>query len=151
MKCKAALLIVASASAFGLAGCETIEEDLTEAAGIRLHANLSGVNEVPPGDPDGSGTAHVAVNTVLDRICTDLEVREIGVVTGAHIHRGAAGVNGPPVITLDPPDDDDSEECDVVADSLLEEIVRNPRGFYVNVHTAQYPDGAIRGQLMRVR
>lgn len=151
MKRKAALLIVASVSAFGLAGCETIEEDLTEAAGIRLHANLSGVNEVPPGDPDGSGTAQVAVNAVLDRICTDLEVREIGVVTAAHIHRGGAGVNGPPVITLDPPDDDDSEECDAVAGSLLEEIVRNPRGFYVNVHTAQYPDGAIRGQLMRMR
>jgi hypothetical protein len=151
MKCNAALLMLASASALGLAGCETIEEDVTEATGLRLHANLTGANEVPAGDPDGSGTAHVAVNPVLDRICTDLEVREIGVVTAAHIHRGAAGVNGPPVITLDAPDDDDSEECDVVADALLEEIATNPQGFYVNVHTAQYPNGAIRGQLMRVR
>jgi hypothetical protein len=108
-------------------------------------------NEVPAGDPDGSGTAHVAVNPVLDRICTDLEVREIGVVTAAHIHRGAAGVNGPPVIPLDAPDDNDSEECDVVADTLLQEIANNPQGFYVNVHTAQYPNGAIRGQLMRMR
>jgi hypothetical protein len=144
------LLILASASALGLAGCETIEEDVTEATGIRLHANLLGTNEVPPGDPDGSGTAHVAVNPVLDRICTDLEVREIGVVTAAHIHRGAAGVNGPPVITLDAPDNSDSEECDMVADALLEEIAANPQGFYVNVHTAQHPNGAIRGQLMRM-
>ncbi|MXP41108.1 CHRD domain-containing protein [Altererythrobacter soli] len=150
MRCNATLLILASASALTLAGCETIEEDVTEATGLRLHANLLGTNEVPPGDSDGSGTAHVTVNPVLDRICTDLEVREIGVVTAAHIHRGAAGVNGPPVITLDAPDDSDSEECDMVADALLEEIAANPQGFYVNVHTAQYPNGAIRGQLMRM-
>jgi hypothetical protein len=151
MKCNAALLMLVSASALGLAGCETIEEDVTEATGLRMHANLTGANEVPPGDPDGSGTAHVAVNPMLDRVCTDLEVREIGVVTAAHIHRGAAGVNGPPVITLDAPDDDDSEECDMVADALLQEIATNPQGFYVNVHTADYPNGAIRGQLMRMR
>ena len=60
-------------------------------------------------------------------------------------------MNGPPVVTLSPPDDDnDSDDCDVVADAVLDEIVDNPAGFYVNVHTADYPNGAIRGQLMRV-
>ena len=60
-------------------------------------------------------------------------------------------MNGPPVVTLSPPDDDnDSDDCDVVADTILDEIVANPAGFYVNVHTADHPNGAVRGQLMRM-
>ena len=61
-------------------------------------------------------------------------------------------MNGPPVVTLSAPiDDDDSDDCDVVADAVLDEIVDNPAGFYVNVHTADYPNGAIRGQLVRTQ
>jgi hypothetical protein len=150
MKTKSALLLLASVGALGLAGCETVEEEFNEVVGPRLHANLTGANEVPPADPDGTGTANVAISSALNRICTDLEIRDIGAVTAAHIHRGAAGVNGPPVITLDAPDDDDSDDCDTVADALLDEITDNPAGFYVNVHTADYPNGAIRGQLMRM-
>ena len=145
------LLLLASAGALGLAGCETVQEEINEATGPRFHANLTGANEVPPADPNGTGTAAVNVASALNTLCTDLEVRDIGAVTAAHIHRGAAGVNGPPVVTLSPPDDDnDSDDCDVVADAVLDEIVANPAGFYVNVHTADYPNGAIRGQLMRV-
>ncbi|HEX8525919.1 CHRD domain-containing protein [Allosphingosinicella sp.] len=144
------VLMLACASALGLAACETIEEEVAQVAGARFHANLSGANEVPAGDPDGMGGAHLVINDTLNRICTDLEVRNIGPVTAAHIHRGAAGVNGPPVVTLDAPDDDDSDDCDTVEDALVDEIVRNPSGFYVNVHTADYPAGAIRGQLMRM-
>ena len=54
-------------------------------------------------------------------------------------------------VTLDPPDDNDSDDCDSVSDDLIDEIRRSPRGFYVNVHTADYPNGAIRGQLFDVR
>ena len=150
MKRKWTLLLLASAGALGLAGCETVQEEINEATGPRFHANLTGANEVPPADPNGTGTAAVNVASALNTLCTDLEVRDIGAVTAAHIHRGAAGVNGPPVITLDVPDDNDSDDCDEVPDTLLDEIRSNPGGFYVNVHTADYPNGAIRGQLMRV-
>lgn len=150
MKTKSALLLLASVGALSLAGCETVQEEINEATGPRFHANLTGANEVPAADPDGTGTAQVHIASALNTICTELEIRDIGAVTAAHIHRGAAGVNGPPVVTLSIPGDDDSDDCDVVADALLDEIVDNPAGFYVNVHTADYPNGAIRGQLMRV-
>ena len=150
MKTKSALLLLASVGALSLAGCETVQEEINEATGPRFDANLTGANEVPPADPDGTGTAQVHIASALNTICTELEIRDIGAVTAAHIHRGAAGVNGPPVVTLSIPGDDDSDDCDVVADALLDEIVDNPAGFYVNVHTADYPNGAIRGQLMRV-
>lgn len=115
----------------------------------QFSAALTGANEVPAGDPDGAGTARVRVLGALDQICVRLEVRGISQATAAHIHRGAAGVNGPPVVNLDPPDrDGDEDDCDQIGDALADEIQANPAGFYINVHTADHPDGAIRGQLM---
>ena len=142
--------LLIAAGAVLLAGCETVEKAATDVVGNNFSANLTGANEVPPADPDGAGTASISTDDVTNRICTRLEVRNIGAVTAAHIHRGRAGVNGPPVVTLDAPDDDDSNDCDDVADALLDEIRRSPTDFYVNVHTAEHPDGAIRGQIFNV-
>jgi CHRD domain-containing protein len=140
-------LLVAACGALALAGCETVDEAVNEVVGNNFVANLSGANEVPPADPDGWGRARITVNDATNQICTDLEVRDIGDVTAAHIHRGGAGVNGPPVVTLDAPDDNDSDDCDSKDDALVDEIRHNPGGFYVNVHTSAWPDGAIRGQV----
>lgn len=144
-------LLLMAAGAIALVGCETVKEEVDEVVGNNFRADLSGAKEVPgPGDPDGWGKAAIAINDATNSICTDLEVRDIGDVTAAHIHRGGPGVAGPPVVNLDPPDDNDSDDCDNVADALVDEIRHNPRGFYVNVHTAQYPNGAIRGQIVNV-
>ncbi len=143
-------LLIAAGAALAVAGCETVEEEINEDIGNRFTAQLSGASEVPPADPDGAGSAAISINDASNRVCTDLEVRMIGTVTAAHIHRGVAGTNGPPVITLDAPDDNDSDDCDTADDALIDEIRRNPAGFYVNVHTADYPNGAIRGQIAEV-
>ena len=143
-------LLLAAGAALALAGCETMEEEVNEEIGNRFQAQLSGTSEVPPADPDGAGMARISINDDSNRICTDLEVRMIGDVTAAHIHRGAAGVNGPPVVTLDPPDDNDSDDCDTADDALIDEIRANPAAFYVNVHTTEHPAGAIRGQVAEV-
>lgn len=134
-----------------LAGCETVNEEVNEVVGNNFHAALSGANEVPAGDADGAGMARIAINDATNQVCTDLEIRNINAVTAAHIHEGRAGVNGPPVITLDTPDDDDSDDCDAVTDALVDRIRRDPSAFYVNVHTADYPNGAIRGQIVETR
>lgn len=145
------LTLLAACGALALAGCETVEEEVTEVVGNNFEAVLSGANAVPgPGDADGWGKARVSIDDSTNRICTDLEVRDVGDVTGAHIHRGAAGVSGPPVIELDPPDNDDSDDCDDASDLLVDEIRNNPAGFYVNVHTAAHPESAIRGQLVDI-
>src|SRR5688572_6759759 len=102
------LALLAACGALALSACETVNEvgDASE-----FVAQLSGANEVPPADPDGAGRAEMSFNDTTNTFCTDLEVRMISPATVAHVHRGAAGVNGPPVITLDPPDDDDSDDC----------------------------------------
>ena len=143
--------LLLAAGAVLLTGCETVERAATDIVGNNFAATLIGANEVPPADPDGAGTANISTDDATNRICTHLEVRNIGDVTAAHIHRGRSGVNGPPVVTLDAPDDNDSDDCDDVEDALLDEIRRSPADFYVNVHTAEHPDGAIRGQVFNVQ
>ena len=99
------------------------------------------------GDPDGIGAAGVVINVHRGRICYALAARKIEPATLAHIHRGAAGVPGGVVVHLKAPSDGLSAECVAVDRTLAGEIADNPSDFYVNVHNAEFPDGAIRGQL----
>lgn len=112
-------------------------------------AFLSGDAEVPgPGDPDGSGDALLTLDSDLDQICATIFVDGIATATAAHIHRGVEGVAGDVVVTLPTPDADGvADDCVAVGQALIDEIVADPAGFYVNVHNAEYPDGAVRGQL----
>jgi hypothetical protein len=134
------------AAGLALAGCETIGKVVGEG----LTASLSGGQEVPgPGDPDGRGTAELTLVDRTDNLCYELAVRDIEPASAAHIHRGARGVNGPPVVTLDAPTDGESNGCLSVATEIVDAIKANPQGFYINVHTPSFPNGAIRGQLVR--
>lgn len=117
-------------------------------AGRPLTATLTGAAEVPgPGDPDGSGTATVAVNQGQGEVCFVLTVADIAPATAAHIHRGTAGVAGPVVVFLVPPTDGTSTGCASADRGLLKAIRQNPEDYYVNVHNADFPAGAVRGQL----
>jgi hypothetical protein len=121
--------------------------------GRPLWASLSGANEVPgPGDPDGSGWASVTLNQGSGEVCFSISVADITLpATGAHIHVGEAGVAGGVVVPLTPPDaTGTSSGCvaDVDAD-LIKDIRKNPEAYYVNVHNADYPAGAVRGQLQK--
>ena len=116
----------------------------------RLTANLTGDAEVPRrGDRNGSGYATVRVNPFNNRICYNLNVRRVQGVTMAHIHRGRPGVAGPVVVDLRAPRGGHSSSCTRVSRSLINDISRNPRRFYVNVHSVRFPEGAVRGQLRR--
>ncbi|PPK97919.1 CHRD domain-containing protein [Kineococcus xinjiangensis] len=112
-----------------------------------LTTKLDGKNEVPTkGDPNGRGKATVfGVDGNPDRLCYTLKVSKIDTATGAHIHEAAEGVNGPVVVSLAPPSDGDSAGC--VDTPLAQEILSSPQDYYVNVHNAEYPGGALRGQL----
>ena len=139
------VLLAASSAALALGGCETVAEEIAET----YRTTLTGAQEAPgPGDPDGTGTAEVHVVDALDRVCYEIHrVMNIGPVTAAHIHRGARGTAGPPVVNLELPSDGHSKDCKMIDGALGDEIKRMPHMFYVNIHTAQYPAGAIRGQL----
>jgi hypothetical protein len=113
-------------------------------------AELSGANEVPAGDPDGSGTAAVsfdAIDATTSEVCFDLAYTGIDAPTAAHIHTGAAGANGGILIDFGTPTADSFSGCVDAPTADVDLILADPAGFYVNVHTGAFPDGAIRGQL----
>ena len=131
-----------------LAGCATVEEAVAEKTSETYKAELRGANEPGGGDPDGSGSAEISIADNFDQVCWDLNnITGIGPVTGAHIHRGAAGVNGPVVFALKQANEGGWKGCASGVEWTQDRIENNPGAFYVNVHTAQYPNGAIRGQL----
>lgn len=113
-----------------------------------LTATLTGEEEVPgPGDPDGSGSAEVQINAGAGEVCYEIEVNGIDEATMAHIHRGAQGESGPPVVDFNV-QENGLDSCVTASDAaVVQEIVNNPAGFYVNVHNEAYPAGAVRGQL----
>ncbi|MBC9820662.1 CHRD domain-containing protein [Terrabacter sp. MAHUQ-38] len=117
------------------------------AAGRPLTTEMSGANEVPPADPDGSGTARVWVNPGLNEVCYELTVADIAPAVAAHIHVAPVGVNGPIVVPLAAPTTGSSSGCADVSRELAQALVMHPENYYVNVHNADYPGGAIRGQL----
>ncbi len=118
--------------------------------GQRLTANLTGAAEVPrPGKLNASGSAIVRVNLSERRVCYTVSFRNVPNATMAHIHSGSRGVAGPPVVTLQRAGSRAFEGCTRVARSLARDLANSPRRFYVNVHSAAFPDGAIRGQLRR--
>jgi hypothetical protein len=53
------------------------------------------------------------------------------------------------VVTLDAPANGKSKNCASVTQELAKELIQTPEAFYVNVHNAEFPPGAIRGQLAK--
>jgi hypothetical protein len=116
--------------------------------GRPLSTDLNGAEEVPvTGDPDGSGQASITVNPGRGIICYSLEVDGIAAAGAAHIHEAPAGAAGPVVVGLEAPASGSSSGCTTVSRSLAIDIIRNPSDYYVNVHNADFPGGALRGQL----
>jgi CHRD domain len=114
----------------------------TQTNQAKLTANLQPV----PGATTGSGSATVTIRLGTATLCHTLTVSGLIDVEAAHIHRGLTGAV---VVPLTTPTTGTSSGCDTAAKALLQEIVRSPGAFYVNVHTKMYPNGQIRGDLSR--
>src|SRR6266545_5021062 len=124
-----------------LGGCAGCGIGTTYAFGeATVGAAVNGANEVGGGDPDGAGSAVVHLDHAAGQICYELTVTNISSATGAHIHSGSAGVNGPIVVNFTPPDGSGSSSgCVAVDRGLIKDILVNPSGYYVNVHSTEYP------------
>jgi hypothetical protein len=118
--------------------------------GAKLSATLTGAAEVPgPGDTDGTGTFSARVNPGKGEICYTLTVAQIDAATGAHIHVGGATVAGAVAVTLQAPAGGSSEACATITRELAMALIKSPGNYYVNVHNAAFPAGAVRGQLSK--
>jgi len=146
MKRMSYLILLSGALLLGFSGGTLAEHKATSDPVIVVV--LSGGAEVPgPGDMDGVGKAAITLKPDKGELCFELSVKDIQKATSAHIHSGALGMEGDVKVTLKPPSDGDTKDCVSVDKALLNDIATNPGNYYINVHNAEFPKGAIRGQL----
>jgi hypothetical protein len=133
-----------------------------------LEATLDGREEVATdakdrrivGDPNGRGEIYVfGIDGSSTTLCYVLTVEKIAPATAAHIHKAPRGENGGVVVNLGAPFDGDAADCleegEILPNGnaafptgeLVADILSHPEDYYVNVHNADHPGGAIRGQL----
>jgi hypothetical protein len=123
-----------------------------EGAWTKFITRMNGEAEIPgPGDANGSGTASVKARGT--EVCYD--VRWSGIDANAsHIHKAVAGKAGPIVVPFfasdTPLEATRKTGCVDVDAAVVNALIKNPTGYYVNVHSPQNPKGAIRGQLAKL-
>lgn len=124
------------------------------AGGRALVAKLSGANEVPVADSADRGNVVVRLNAKTLKICWSFSALKLTAhgglgtaPTAAHIHLGAKGVAGSIVVPLGATYA--RKGCTTATEPVIEAILAHANGYYVNVHNASYPGGAIRGQLKK--
>jgi hypothetical protein len=118
---------------------------------ITFKSTLTGWNELPhgAGDRNAGGTAVFELDP-HNQLCYVLSTYNIsGRITAAHIHLGNNTKEGPIFVTLAAPSFGEVHTCQQVTTRVAGALNEEPTNFYVNVHSSDYPDGAIRGQLQR--
>lgn len=115
---------------------------------VKYKADLTAKSEVPATDSSGSGTADITVDTEAKKISWKVDVKDLsGDATAAHFHGPAKeGENAGPVVDIsgnwkDGSADLTDEQRKQLDDGLM----------YLNVHTAKFPDGEIRGQVVKAQ
>ncbi|TDE28542.1 CHRD domain-containing protein [Flavobacterium ranwuense] len=129
----------------GIASCDN-NNDNPGPSLTTFNATLNGTSEVPSNASTATGTATLTFNNTTKTFT--ITVTYSGVTaTGGHIHKGAVGVSGDivfPFTSLTSPITYTS-----VALTAAQEADLKANLHYVNIHSAAYPGGEIRGQLIK--
>ncbi len=159
------LLSVILAMTISLSALITLPAIDTAYAVKRIYdAPLSGQNEVPPVQSSATGLAEFTP-PVNDTIKYRINITGISGATGAHIYSGQAGENGEVIADLltDTSKNNDVSYGMTIRGNLSDSSLKGPMEgksledlvaamdsgeTYVNIHTAQQPDGEIRGQII---
>jgi hypothetical protein len=166
-------VLLLAVCALGAAGCGDDDDGPAAPSNQPLvfTATLSAANEVPPianAESTATGDATITITPTRDAnnaitggsVTMAFNMRNLtpaSSITLAHIHTGAAGVNGgilvntnlsPATAIATPAGSASFERSGLTAEAAtINSIVANPAGFYFNVHTALNPGGVARGQL----
>ena len=110
-------------------------------------ATLTGAEEVPANGSTYTGSATFTVDDVTNQICVVSSINSgSDPVEANHIHTGALGQSGPPVVNFG----GNQNTCVSVDPGVLAAILANPGAHYYNVHTDEFSGGGARGQLVLV-
>jgi CHRD domain-containing protein len=114
---------------------------------VKMKADLKASEEVPATESSGAGTADVTLDTAANKVSWKITYENLtGDATAAHFHGPAkVGENAGPIVDITANIKDGS--ADVTADQAK---MISEGNTYINIHTAKYPDGEIRGQVLKV-
>lgn len=118
---------------------------------LKFTAVLNGASEVPATTSTGTGTLEATLDTTTKTLAWTLTYKDLtGDPTAAHFHGpAAAGATAPPVVPIDAPLASPIKGQALLTDAQITEL--KAEQWYVNVHTAKFPDGEIRGQVMAAK
>jgi hypothetical protein len=143
-------VMMAAVAAIGASGALADEKTAT------FTIQLSGAAEVCPTAPGtcggpGTGSATITIDRNARTVCYSITTQNVALpLLAAHIHQAPVGVAGPVVVPLFTSPLNSAATSGCVTDvnkNLLKDILRHPEEYYVNVHNAPFPNGAVRGQL----
>jgi CHRD domain len=122
----------------------TVKKALSRTYAVKM----TGAAETPAGAPGGTAKAVVTLSSKTGKACwTFSSLSGVSSPTFAHIHMGAAGTSGNIVVPLSTGATLLTKGCVPASATLISSIAANPHGYYVNIHSTQYPAGAVRAQL----
>lgn len=129
---------------FSLFACG--KDDETVLPNVTYNATLKGTSEVPSNASAAIGLATLTYNP-NNKLFTIVVTHDLVGVTGGHIHKGATGINGEVVFPFLTTTSPITYTSVALTASQLSDL--NAGLYYVNLHTASFPDGEIRGQLLK--
>jgi hypothetical protein len=114
-----------------------------------LVVQLRGSSETPAAPASNRGSVTLRLTPASGRVCWTFRLAKIdGKPNQAHIHKGRRGVAGPVVVPLYARGKTYvARGCTSAKKTVVAAIVKHPTAYYVNVHNAKHPAGAMRGQL----
>jgi hypothetical protein len=135
------------ASAVGLA----LSAVPAEAATLTYTADLEAASETPPTTSSGTGMAAVSYDTMSKMLTWTITYKGLtGDATAAHFHGPAAvGAKAPPVVPIKGNLASPITGTATLSDTQAADLASGM--WYFNVHTAKYPDGEIRGQILAAK
>ena len=128
--------------------------------GLIFNSNLLGSNEVPPVSTSAAGNAHFVLHPNRKSLKYDIRFNNLSTpFSSAHFHLGQINQNGPIIKTLTHdfiPTNNlrtsgfiqgtwSSKDNEPLTELIVDEILANR--VYVNIHSTQYPNGELRGQV----
>lgn len=138
--------VIAAVLTLAAAGVVVAASGAAGAAGTKLEVALRGQNESPAAPASNTGTVELTLSPKTGRVCWSFRLKKIdGKPNQAHIHKGRRGVSGNVLVPLGGAFA--RQGCTTAAKATVRAILKSPASYYVNVHNAKHPLGAMRGQL----